>query len=85
MSIPRLSNASVCPASRRAFPDSRLRHAPGIALGLGLLTMALLPAARGYHLWLGWWPLWLVGMPLASGWAQWWFRRSLRHRHRSVP
>lgn len=36
---------------------------------LGLLAVVLVPAARGHHEWLGWWPLWLVAMPAAAWWA----------------
>ena len=45
--------------------DSLLRH----AVALGLLAVLLLPAARGQSHWLGWTPLWLLGMPLAAWWA----------------
>ncbi len=36
---------------------------------LGALLVLLVPAARGSHALLGWLPLWLVGMPLASWWS----------------
>lgn len=45
--------------------DSALRH----AVILGTLTVLLVPAARGSSDWLGWLPLWLVGMPLAAWWS----------------
>ena len=45
--------------------DSLLRQ----AVILGTLVVLLLPAARGSSQWLGWWPLWLVGMPLAAWWS----------------
>jgi len=32
-------------------------------LALGLLAIALSPAARGTHAWLGWLPFWLVCAP----------------------
>lgn len=35
----------------------------------GLALVLLLPMARGQIPWLGWAPLWLVGMPLAAWWA----------------
>lgn len=38
------------------------------ALAVGLVLVALLPAARGMSP-LGWGPLWLVGMPAAAWWA----------------
>lgn len=45
--------------------DSALRH----AVVLGTLAVLLVPAARGSSEWLGWLPLWLVGMPLAAWWG----------------
>ncbi|MET0290595.1 MAG: hypothetical protein ABW178_13280 [Pseudoxanthomonas sp.] len=36
---------------------------------LGALAVLLIPAARAHTEWLGWMPLWLVGMPLAAWWA----------------
>jgi hypothetical protein len=45
--------------------DSALRQ----AVILGTLAVLLIPAARGSSDWLGWLPLWLVGMPLAAWWS----------------
>lgn len=45
--------------------DSILRH----AVILGALAVLLIPAARGTSQWLGWLPLWLLGMPLAAWWS----------------
>ena len=45
--------------------DAILRH----AVILGSLAVLLVPAARGSTQWLGWLPLWLVGMPLAAWWS----------------
>lgn len=45
--------------------DAVLRH----AVILGTLAVLLIPAARGSSEWLGWLPLWLVGMPLAAWWS----------------
>ena len=39
--------------------DSILRQ----AVMLGTLAVLLVPAARGSSELVGWWPLWLVGMP----------------------
>ena len=39
------------------------------AVILGTLAVLLVPAARGSSEWLGWLPLWLVGMPLAAWWS----------------
>lgn len=36
---------------------------------IGTLAVLLIPAARGSSEWLGWLPLWLVGMPLAAWWS----------------
>lgn len=45
--------------------DAALRQ---IAL-IGLITVLAIPAARGSSAWLGWMPLWLLGMPLTAWWA----------------
>lgn len=45
--------------------DSLLRQ----AVILGSLAVLLVPAARGHGEWFGWWPLWLVGMPLSAWWS----------------
>jgi hypothetical protein len=45
--------------------DAVLRH----AVILGALAVLFIPAARGSSEWLGWLPLWLVGMPLAAWWS----------------
>ena len=64
-SSPPHSPAQAYPALERA-----LRQAAYLGLGL----VVLLPAARGHSDWLGWMPLWLVGMPLAAWWAMHRFR-----------
>lgn len=38
-------------------------------LVLGIAAVVLIPAARGSSLWIGWLPLWLVGMPLVAWWS----------------
>lgn len=45
--------------------DGALRH----LLAIGAVLVLLLPAARGSHAVLGWWPLWLLAMPAAAWWA----------------
>lgn len=35
----------------------------------GLALVLVWPAARGSNAWLGWLPMWLVGMPLSAWWA----------------
>lgn len=77
----RSATAQKRPAPRRAAtgldgqqPDPRvLRPVRQIALA-GLALVLVWPAARGYSAWLGWWPLWLVGMPMAAWWALYRFR-----------
>jgi hypothetical protein len=49
--------------------DPRLDRILRRLIGWGVLAVLLLPAARGTSAWLGWMPLWLVAMPLASWWA----------------
>lgn len=50
-------------------PDRRLRIALWRMLWLGAAAVLLLPAARGHSEWLGWLPLWLLGMPASALWA----------------
>lgn len=45
--------------------DAVLRH----AVVLGALAVLLVPGARGSSELIGWWPLWLLGMPLAAWWS----------------
>lgn len=54
---------------RASAPDRRLRLLLWRLLWLGTTTVLLLPAARGHSEWLGWLPLWLVGMPASALWA----------------
>jgi hypothetical protein len=61
--------AACAPALATSRPDPRLESLLRRWLGLGLLAVALVPALRGSSEWLGWWPLWLVGMPLVAWWA----------------
>ena len=50
-------------------PDPRvLRCVKQVALA-GLALVLVWPAARGHSVWIGWLPLWLVGMPVAAWWA----------------
>ena len=64
-------------ASRRdelESPDPRvLRCVRQVALA-GLALVMVWPAMRGNSAWLGWLPLWLVGMPLTAWWALYRFR-----------
>lgn len=49
--------------------DPRLDHALRQIVLIGLIAVLALPAARGHNAWLGWMPLWLLGMPLSAWWA----------------
>lgn len=49
--------------------DPRLERGMRAVVLLGLAAVLVFPAARGYSPWLGWLPLWLLGMPLAGWWA----------------
>jgi len=70
-----MSNLSA-PSSRRSRqqPDPHVvRTVRQVALA-GLALVLVWPAARGYSQWIGWLPLWLVGMPLVAWWALYRFR-----------
>ena len=47
-------------------PDPRLLQALSGALFLGIIAMLSLPAARADNVFVGWMPLWLLGMPLVA-------------------
>lgn len=49
--------------------DPRLERGLRTLLVTGLALVLLLPAARGHSEWLGWMPLWLVGMPAMAWWS----------------
>ena len=49
--------------------DPRLDRTFRRLIAWGALAVLLLPAARGHNVWLGWMPLWLLGMPLSAWWA----------------
>lgn len=72
----RMSTATSSHAARRARAptDPRLSMLLRRAALAGLVAVLALPAARGYSAWLGWMPLWLLGMPLAALWALHGFR-----------
>ncbi len=50
-------------------PDPQLERGLRLALVTGLVLVALLPMARASSDWLGWLPLWLVGMPGVALWS----------------
>jgi fatty acid desaturase len=68
------SSASSYRRNESHEPDRRvLRGVRQWALA-GLALVLVWPAARGYSSWIGWLPLWLVGMPLVAWWALYRFR-----------
>jgi len=63
---------NLLPAARPrpdALSDRRLRCAARQLLVIGIALVLLFPMARGHSEWLGWLPLWLVGMPAVAWWA----------------
>ena len=60
------------------MPDPQLERSLRLALATGLVLVAVLPMARASSEWLGWLPLWLVGMPAVALWALHGFRVPLR-------
>jgi len=55
-------------------PDPRLENLLRDILCAAVALVLLWPAARGYSQWLGWTPLWLVGMPAVAWWSLYRFR-----------
>ena len=49
--------------------DPRLERGLRTLLIAGLVLVLLLPMARAHNDWLGWMPLWLVGMPAVALWS----------------
>ena len=58
--------------------DPQLERGLRLALLTGLVLVLLLPAARGHSDWLGWLPMWLVGMPAMALWSLHRFRLPAR-------
>ena len=52
-----------------AAPDRQLSKVLRQATLAGVALVVAWPAARGYSQWIGWLPLWLVGMPAMAWWA----------------
>jgi len=66
-------------------PDPRvLRAVRQVALA-GLALVLVWPAARGHSAWIGWLPLWLLGMPMSAWWALYRFRLPSLPRLLVVP
>lgn len=64
-------------------PDPQVLRCVRQAALAGLALVLVWPAARGHSQWIGWLPLWLVGMPLSAWWALYRFRlpAAWRNRH----
>ena len=78
------------PASSRhqELVDPRLLRGVRNAVIAGLTLVLLLPVARGHSDWLGWLPMWLVGMPAVALWSLHRFRLPVRigsHHVRTAP
>jgi hypothetical protein len=58
--------------------DPQLERTLRLVLSAGLALVVLLPAARGSSEWLGWLPMWLVGMPAMALWSLHRFRLPVR-------
>lgn len=76
--------------SESALVHPQLERSLRLILGAGLALVLLLPAARGFSEWLGWWPMWLVGMPAVALWGLHRFRlparvASVRKRAQAAP
>lgn len=67
----------TAPSRRQESVDPRLLRGVRNVAATGLALVLLLPAARGHSDWLGWMPLWLVGMPMVAWWSLHRFRLSL--------
>ncbi|MEA5669688.1 hypothetical protein VA603_19325 [Stenotrophomonas sp. MH1] len=65
-------------------PDPRVLRCVRQAVMAGLALVVVWPAARGHSEWIGWLPLWLVGMPLSAWWALYRFRLPARWRNRQA-
>jgi hypothetical protein len=66
------------PSRHQELADPRLLRGVRNAVITGLALVLLLPAARGHNDWLGWMPLWLVGMPAMAWWSLHRFHLPLR-------
>ena len=57
------------PSRQHESADLQLERVLRSVVIAGLALVLLLPAARGQSDWLGWMPLWLVGMPMVAWWS----------------
>ncbi|MGQ7557927.1 hypothetical protein ACTGYQ_11700, partial [Streptococcus suis] len=58
-------------------PDPRVLRGVRQAALAGVALVLVGPAARGHSEWIGWLPMWLVGMPLMAWWSLHRFRLPL--------
>ncbi len=80
MSRSSIPSSSHRPAESR--PDPRVLRCVRQAALAGMALLLVWPAARGYSEWIGWLPLWLLGMPLSAWWALYRFRLPAAWRNR---
>lgn len=89
-----MSSIPVRPsAAFRQAPDPGIDRALRNLVLTGLVLVLLVPLARVNTTWLGWLPMWLVGMPAVAWWALHRFRlprwpaaaRSAAARRRRLP
>lgn len=71
--------SKLAPLKNAAVPaDPQLERTLRLLLLTGVALVLLLPAARGQSDWLGWLPMWLVGMPAVALWSLHRFRLPVR-------
>jgi predicted MFS family arabinose efflux permease len=73
-----MSLFQVSHAVRQDHPDVHLDRVLRRVVLSGVALVLLLPLARASTDWLGWLPLWLVGMPAVAWWALHRFRLPAR-------
>ncbi|WP_447595777.1 hypothetical protein [Stenotrophomonas rhizophila] len=74
LSSSRHSPRSQAAARLASTPDPQVLRWVRQAALAGLALVLVWPAARGSSEWLGWLPLWLVGMPWLAWWSLYRFR-----------
>ncbi|MEO8364976.1 MAG: hypothetical protein ABI538_02095 [Pseudoxanthomonas sp.] len=72
-----MPRSSACKQQAIAV-DPQIERTLRLILMGGLVLVLLLPAARGHSDWLGWLPMWLVGMPAVAWWSLYRFRLPIR-------
>lgn len=79
------------PYASQDRPDAHLDRVLRHVVLAGLALVLLVPLARASTPWLGWAPLWLVGMPAVAWWALHrfrlpvWARSAFRRGRRRAP